>query len=95
MVMLVVGCASLPPYQHMSDARQAIAAAEGVVDGQAGAEALLDISREHLDAAGAHLEAGAYEQAREEAGEARRFAIKARETAAGKARAGPGRLLDR
>ncbi|MDO9372386.1 MAG: DUF4398 domain-containing protein [Gammaproteobacteria bacterium] len=72
----VLGCTSIPT-QEMSDARQAVQAAREANAGELApepmenAEALLNKAKQALDA-------GAYEQAREEALAARREAIKAR-----------------
>jgi len=76
--VMLTGCAVLP-YQHMSDARQAIDAAEPVAAENIEAEMLLKASRMHLEAAEQHLEQGEHDQARERAEMARELAIEARQ----------------
>ena len=76
--VMLTGCAVLP-YQHMSDARQAIDAAEPVAAENIEAEMLLKASRMHLEAAEQHLEQGEHDQARERASMARELAIEARQ----------------
>jgi hypothetical protein len=76
----LAGCAATAPVQEMSDARQALRAAE-----QAGAhERELPsylVARELLDSAEALLNAGDYRGARAKADRARRHAVAAREEA--------------
>ncbi|MDP1707680.1 MAG: DUF4398 domain-containing protein [Gammaproteobacteria bacterium] len=79
MFSMMLGCTSIPT-QEMSDARQAVQAARDANAGQLapeimeGAETLLNRAKQALDA-------GAYNQARDEAVAARREAIKARSEA--------------
>jgi hypothetical protein len=77
---LAAGCASIP-YQAMSDARQAIEAAEPVVQEGGDAAPLLERARVELDAAERQLHAGDYKSARSTAERAKGLAIEARETA--------------
>lgn len=78
-VGLLAGCAGAP-VQEMSNARQAVRAAE-----QAGAvqvaPALLDEARQSLRAAESHLRQGDYRTARDEAEQARTKAVEARRLA--------------
>ncbi len=74
------GCASVP-YQAMSDARQAIEAAEPVVDRDGDAAPLLERARDRLEDAERQLHAGEYKPARATAEEAKGLAIEAREQA--------------
>ena len=79
----LAGCAATAPVQEMSDARQALRAAE-----QAGAqERQLPsylVARELLESAEALLNAGDYRSAREKADRARRHAVNARLEALGR-----------
>lgn len=77
--LLLAGCASAP-VQEMSDARQAIEAAEHV-DARANAPEFYFQAKEHLKAAEFALQTRDYGVAREEATLAKTTAIKARETA--------------
>lgn len=80
---IVIGaCASIMPYQSMSDARQAISAAEPVVVEDARSGDLLATAREHMERAEEHLRAGKNALASEHAERARNLAVKARQTAA-------------
>ncbi|NND37132.1 MAG: DUF4398 domain-containing protein [Gammaproteobacteria bacterium] len=95
LTVVVVGCATAPPVQEMSDARQAIAAAR-----EAGAEDLapagLAQAEELLDGAEAQLEVGtsaSYWQAKKAAISAKEVAFEAlltsrdaRDAAAGRSR---------
>jgi hypothetical protein len=76
----LIGCAVAPPVQEMSDARQAIRAAQ---DAQAGKHAagILSQAEELLSHAARSLEQGAYEDARRAALAARQKAIAARDHA--------------
>jgi hypothetical protein len=74
-VVTLTACAG-PPVQEMSDARQAIQAAEEAGAGQH-APGLLQQARVSLDAAEAKLEKKAYNGARRDAREARRRAAEA------------------
>lgn len=87
--IVIAGCASTPPYQPMSDARQAIDAAEDVVDEEPRGQKLLDDSRRAMQKAERHLEQGDYQTAREHALEARSLAIEAREHSAATRNPGP------
>jgi len=88
-LMVLVGCASAPPYQPMSDARQAIDAAEDVVNDEPRGQELLDQSRRAMQQAERHLKQGDYPTAREHALEARSLAIEAREHSAATRNPGP------
>lgn len=72
-------CASAPPVQEMSDARQAIRAAESALG--PGYAVPLRSARALLERAQLQLEAGAYAEAREYAIEARKEALRARDLA--------------
>lgn len=78
-LLLLSACAAAPPYQSMSDARQAIDSADRAIAGEAQANALLDEARQALRAAERHLGEGDYDGAEERALEAREQAVKARE----------------
>lgn len=82
--MLVWGCASAPT-QEMSDARQALRAAQEVVDAAAPSVSQEAVERagELLEAAELELRQGEYKAARMHANEAKALAIEARERAAG------------
>lgn len=75
-LVLLVGCAAVPPVQEMSDARQAIAAAR-----EAGAAELaserLDLAERSLAQAELHLQSGIYRLARKAALTARESAFDA------------------
>jgi len=77
-VFLGSGCARAP-VQEMSDARQALDAAEAAAVGGEPPEELVQ-GRELLHGAEESLDRGEYEQARELALEARRAAVTARES---------------
>jgi hypothetical protein len=76
---LLAGCAGAP-VQEMSNARQAVRAAEkaGAVEV---APAMLDEARQALRAAESHLRQGDYRTARDEAEQARTKAVEARRLA--------------
>lgn len=78
---LLAGCATTAPVQEMSDARQALQAAEQAGARERAAEALRR-SRALLEEAQLRLESGEYGSAREKALEAKRVAIEARIQAA-------------
>lgn len=78
--LLLAGCASAPPVQEMSDARQAIMAAREA-DAERYAPEALHGAEQLMDEATRKLESGAYEQARQAALTARVKAMKARDTA--------------
>lgn len=73
---LLLACASGPPVQEMSDARQAIAAVEGA-DSSDRAAQLLTQARALLQSAEAKLRRAAFNGAKADAVEARRKAIEA------------------
>lgn len=75
-VMLLIGCASAPPVQEMSDARQAIAAVE-VTEGNERASKLLEQARVLLHSAEAKFRRKAFNGAKVDAVEARRKALEA------------------
>jgi predicted S18 family serine protease len=87
-VTAMVGCAISPPVQEMSDARQAIRAAQ---DAQADrhAPAALNQAEELLTRATRSLEQGEYENARQAALAAKQKAIAARDRAVEASGAGP------
>ena len=74
-------CTTMPPVQEMSDARQAIGAAEAVNAAQHAPEPL-DTAQDLMRKAQSSLESGAYDEARQLARDARQQAIQAREVAA-------------
>jgi hypothetical protein len=74
--LLAAGCAGAPA-QQMSDARQAIRAAEQAGAGQH-APALLAEAQQLVESARLNLEKGEYRQARDDADQARAKAIEAR-----------------
>ncbi len=76
--LLLVACVTAPPVQEMSDARQAIRAAEETGSQGQGAR-LLASARRMMEQAQLKLEAGAYGDARRLALDARDEAIRARE----------------
>lgn len=77
--LVLTACASAP-VQEMSDARQAIYSAEAAGAAQRAPDTLL-AARRLLQEAQTRLEAGAYDNARQHALDARDEAIKARERA--------------
>lgn len=79
MFCMVMGCTTIPT-QEMSDARQAIQAAREANASQLAPE-IMEGAEKRLDKAKQALDAGAYDQARDEALAARREAIKARSEA--------------
>jgi len=79
MALALTACASAP-VQEMSDARQAIYSAEAAGAMQR-ARATLQMAQHLLQEAQIRLEAGAYDDARQHALDARNTAIKAREQA--------------
>jgi len=74
------GCAISPPVQEMSDARQAIRAAENA-DAETYAPRALHAAELLMDSAAQDLEEGEYSQARQAARAARKKAIEARDKA--------------
>lgn len=76
LIMLLLGCASGPPVQEMSDARQAIAAVDGAESNQRALQ-LLTQARALLQSAEAKLRRQAFNGAKVDAVEARRKAIEA------------------
>lgn len=74
------GCAATAPVQEMSDARQALRAAEQAGAGERNLESYLT-AREMLESAEALLNAGDYRSARDKADRARLHAVKARQEA--------------
>ncbi len=84
LVLLALAACVTAPVQEMSDARQAIYSAEAVGAAQRSPDALLAAQR-LLREAQTRLEAGAYDEARQYALNARDEAIKARERAASSA----------
>lgn len=79
-MLALAACATAPPVQEMSDARQAIRAAEAVGAARRSPDSLLAAQR-LLQEAQTQLEAGAYTSARRYALDARDAAIRAREVA--------------
>lgn len=79
-ILALAACATAPPVQEMSDARQAIRAAEAVGAAQRSPDALLAAQRS-LREAQMQLEAGAYDTARRHALDAWEAAIQARDIA--------------
>ncbi len=77
-IMLLAACASGPPVQEMSDARQAIAAVEDVEENEHAAK-LLAQARALLQSAETKLRRQAYNGAKVDAVEARRKALEALE----------------
>ena len=74
---LLVGCASTPPVQEMSDARQAVQAASREV-GDHGSQPTLARAQTLLDRAERELADGDYDSARQSARAAKRLAEEAR-----------------
>jgi len=81
LILLLAGCASVPPVQEMSDARQAIQAAKEA-HAEQHAPLILRSAENALAIATRQLEAGQYDSARRHAVEARKQAIVARDRAA-------------
>ncbi|WP_246828299.1 DUF4398 domain-containing protein [Ectothiorhodospira sp. PHS-1] len=79
--LLVTGCATMAPVQEMSDARQALRAAEEV-GAPVRASETYGRSRSLLEQAESSLSAGEFQAARRQAREARALAIEARIRAA-------------
>ena len=79
-VVMLAACAVAPPVQEMSNARQSIKAAEEVGAQEYAAE-LLEDAKERLKDASDKLEAGEYEEARQDAMDAKEYAIKAHQQA--------------
>ena len=79
-VIILAGCAVMPPVQEMSNARQSIKAAEEVGAQKYAADLLAD-AKERLQDASDKLEAGEYEEARQFAMDAKEVAIKAHQQA--------------
>lgn len=80
LTFLACSCSTVP-YQAMSDARQAIEAAESVVESGDAAAPTLARARDLLEEAERQLHAGEYEPARATAERAKGLAIEARESA--------------
>ncbi|WP_240480946.1 DUF4398 domain-containing protein [Ectothiorhodospira sp. BSL-9] len=76
-VLMLSGCATTPPVQEMSDARQALRAAEEAQAPHRAGETY-QRSRELLEQAEGRLQQGEYRSARYKANEAKRLAIEAR-----------------
>ena len=79
-MLALAACATVPPVQEMSDARQAIGSAEAVGAAQRAPETL-NAAQTSLQKAQTSLESGAYDDARRHALDARKQAIQARQTA--------------
>ncbi|MBK1674360.1 hypothetical protein CKO35_13855 [Ectothiorhodospira shaposhnikovii] len=75
--ILFAGCATMAPVQEMSDARQALRAAEEVGAPERMPE-IYERSRQLLEQAESSLSAGEFHTARRKAKEARELAIEAR-----------------
>ena len=82
-LLLLAGCAGAP-VQEMSNARQAIQAAEHAGAATRAPELLVE-SKQLLKEAESHLRSGEYEAARDQAGLARDKAVAARRVAEGAA----------
>jgi len=80
-ILLVAGCAATAPVQEMSDARQAIRAAESVGPTASGSADLHE-AKLLMESAESALAGGRYGEARRLAGDARSLAIRARERSA-------------
>jgi hypothetical protein len=76
------GCASAPPVQQMSDARQALQAAESV-GARTTAPDYYAMAKGHIEKAELALQQGQYSQAREQAEQAKKYALKAHAKAIG------------
>lgn len=74
-LLLLAACAGAP-VQEMSDARQAVAAAEQVLAGKP-TSATLESARKYLEAAQTALDSGDYSTARQDAQLARQLALRA------------------
>jgi len=81
-MLVLVGCVTAPPVQEMSDARQAIRAAEQAGAGRVSAETLAD-ARRLLEEAERQIQQEAY-------GPARMNAVRARNRAMAALRSGEG-----
>lgn len=79
-VLALAGCAATAPVQEMSDARQALRAAEQVGAPQRAAPTY-ETARSLLESAETLLQAGEYRAARHKAEQARSEALKARQEA--------------
>ena len=73
---VLTGCATAPPVQQMSDARQALQAAESV-GARTTASDYYSMAKEHIEKAESALQQGQYSKAREQAEQAKKFALKA------------------
>ncbi len=80
-LLLLVGCASTPPVQEMSDARQAVQVAQAA-GAQTSAPQAFATAQRLLDDAGKALAEHRYPEARDYALKARAAAIRAREQSA-------------
>jgi len=78
MPLLALGCASTPPVQEMSDARQAMQAARAVHADQRARSAYVK-AQAHILHAESALENGNYQDAREHANWAKTHALEARQ----------------
>jgi len=78
-LLLLTSCATTPPVQEMSNARQSIQAAVDV-GAEIHAPAVLAQARNLLEDASRELEAGNYPLARDYAVQAKQLAIQARQT---------------
>jgi len=78
--LLLYGCATTPPVQEMSDARQAIRAAREA-NAQQFAPEMLEAAEAYLQEATSELDAGLYDAARRAALTAKRRAMEARDKA--------------
>jgi hypothetical protein len=76
------GCASAPPVQQMSDARQALQAAKSV-GARTTAPDYYAMAKGHIEKAELALQQGQYSQAREQAEQAKKYALKAHAKAIG------------
>lgn len=77
---MLAGCATAPPVQEMSDARQAIRAAREAHAGELAPQPL-QRAEDYLEKATAQLERGAYVDAQASANAAKEEAIRARDLA--------------
>lgn len=80
-ILLLTACATTPPVQEMSDARQALRSAEEVGADQYSPQ-YYNAAQRSLEEAQMWLDRGAYTNARRHALDAREQAIRAREAAA-------------
>ena len=76
LMSVLTACASGPPVQQMSDARQALQVAESV-GARTTAPDYYSMAKEHIEKAELALQQGQYTQAREQAEQAKKFALKA------------------